>query len=219
LKKDNTNYLPWLDWAVANAWVEHARRMRSLFDDIFIPEIAGILDVTHLELRRLHIIASDPDSVAKFADNQQPSDDFGLLKATYTISALLRGRFHDVLGSENQRQLFVHPLRGGVYPVSNESEQITFCTTNTEEYLARFALAGAFTQKTLGGRLITWVENFDKLRMGIEGGDIDTNQMDSDVAARDKAIELVKNTNMTVQGKWVDTAIEMSLGAGSSVTS
>lgn len=216
LKRDEDNFLPWLDWAVANIWEEHSRRLNGLFDPDFVPEIAAVLCVSESELRAAWKLSSDPKKAAAIAKRREKDGQFGLLCDAYIISALIRGVYHDYVAQGNSWQIMHHPLRHGIFPDSGLSQADDYHVSNTERYFSNILMASAFSEPR-GSRVDSWTHNTIAARKAVRVGAIDLRPKDHEEIALQVAIRAAKALDIRFHTKRIDQALGVasSLGFGS----
>lgn len=214
LMADTTNYQRWLDWSIANAWVEHAQRLGGLFNADFIPELSKIMSVPEADLIRVRTLSSDVREVSALVSRCAPHDDFRLLTDAYVISALLRGRFHDFIARKSGLQIMHHPLREGILSKPKQTVPKNFSVSNTERYLCNIVLASAFTEKNHADRISAWTGNVRKVKNAASAGWIDTGMKDSEEVALDLAVDAAKRLDIRVHAKRIDEVLDVALAVG-----
>jgi hypothetical protein len=214
LRTDDKNFNRWLDRSINNAWLEHAKRLRGLFNTELIPELSCILEVKQNELNRIHQLSRDLSVVNDYIRRRPDEDDFRLLLDAYAISALLRGRYHDYIVKNSSHQIMHHPFREGVLPVIRGNQKIQFLITNTQRYLSNIAIAGALSEPSQKERISTWVENVHKLRIAVHSDSIDITQKDNEDKALTMAVKAAKQLSIRVYTKWLDTTLNATIVLG-----
>ena len=164
LNEDGVNYLPWLEWGVEHAWLEHSRRLGCIVNPEFRDEVALTLGADEDDIGRLIALSSDPVQLVQIM--RHDNADLQLLKDAYLTSALIRGKYHEVAVGRSA-QLFRHPFRAG----PTEPREL-FAAERTQYYFTSALLAGALTEKSPEARIVSWVEMVMKARRAYTGGSL-----------------------------------------------
>jgi hypothetical protein len=186
----NKDFVEWLDWAIAHAWVWHSAMLEGLFNQDLIPQLALILNCAEGEVRQVWERSCDLRQVERWARTRPPDDEFRLATHAYTLAALLRGRYHDHIAEAAGLHIMHHPFRNVLLPKKPQSA--AFVPTNTERYFTSIILASALAEKRVNGRISVWTQNVIKGRSAIREGAIDLRQKQSDSLAENLAIDAAR---------------------------
>ena len=81
----------------------------SLFNAEFVPQIALLLGVGANELQRLNLMSRDEKTVGLWA--RSVGDDASLANDAWLAAALIRGKVHEYVATQNGLHLAGHPFR------------------------------------------------------------------------------------------------------------
>jgi len=191
LQKDDS-FHPWLNWCIANAYVDHSTTLHGLFDHEFIPELSAILNCSQAELQDIWTISRDPKRVEYWSRKRPDSDDFRLATDAYVISNLLRGRYH--VAEAADQTIMHHPVRDIILPA--KKTRAAFAPTNTEKYFTSLLLASALAERNVENRLTLWADNVIKARKAIRTGEIELVEKSSDTLAEGLAKSAAKKIDV-----------------------
>jgi hypothetical protein len=183
-----------------------------LFDRNLTAPIAKVLKVQEKDVDRVWILSSDPSYVTSLSLKQPDSDEFRLIRDSFVLSCLLRGRYHDYAAELMNQQLLAHPVREAVYRRSRTDGRIAIDISNTERYLANITIASAFSEASHTDRVALWLENVLKLRRG--RNQINVSQQDRDEMARDAAIEAARRCDVRVHSRLLENVLDVGVGLG-----
>lgn len=212
MEADETNFSKWLDWVTAHAWMEHSTRLDGLFDLEFIPEISRVLNVPINYLKDVHQLSRDLN-VLNYYTKHRPidKDDFRVMSDAYTISVLLRGRYHDYVAQESSRQIMHHPIRKPMLPRLIGKPRTEFTVSNTEQYLSTIILSSAFAERGTENRITSWAENIRKARSATLAGAIDLRSKDYDEVALDLAVRAAKRLDIRTHSKLTESVLDAAV--------
>lgn len=202
----------WLHAHIQHEWHEHVIRRGALFDRNLTAPIAKVLNVQEREVARAWTSSSDSRHVASLSLKQPDSDEFRLIRDSFILSCLLRGRYHDYAAELMSQQLLAHPVREAVYRRSRTDGRISIEISNTERYLANITIASAFSERSHDARVALWLENVLKLRRGRNR--INLSQKDRDEIARDAAIEAARRFDVRVHSRLLENVLDVGIGIG-----
>ena len=213
LHSDEKNYANWIDWAANRAWASHARRFGGLLDEEYETYVARILKIDEQEVADMRQASNDSDELKRLIKSR--GDDFSAMSQAYLASSIIRGRYHEELSAITNRQLKRHPLRAMVSRRRTKRSAYTVEVLPAAWCLSCVVLYGAMKQKTLNGRISSWVSNISKLRSFFDRGGLQL-APGSDAAAMDSAIFVARQAGVEIVTKRIDTILEiaMSLGVG-----
>ena len=155
---DEINYRPWLDWIVrSRSWLENSRRLGTLINREFSAEIAAVLNVSVVEVDRLVSLSGDVKELESVM-RKPSSDTFGLLSEAFLTSALIRGRYHELVIGRHA-QLIRHPMRA---QFTNATD--SFDASKLQAYFASAVLFGALTERSPAKRIRSWVDSVMRAR-------------------------------------------------------
>ena len=192
--REDESYPGWLDWGSEDFLVEHSATLDGLFDPVFIPQLARILNCSENELQNVWKRSRDLKQVEQWARKRPDTDDFRLAIDAFVVAALLRGRYHDHIAEAANMQIIHHPIRHGILP--KKKETTVFMLTNTEEYLTSIILAGALSEKKVKDRIAVWADNVIKARNAAKIGLIALSQKDSNSVAESLAMAAAKRLDL-----------------------
>lgn len=202
----------WLDSHIHSEWHEHVLRRGSLFDRDFALQIAKVLDLPESDVLKLWSLTTDASFVAELAARMPDTDVFHLIRDAFTISALLRGRYHDYAAESSHIQILSHPVREPILRKTSAG-RVSIEVSNTERYLANIAVAASFAERSHEARVALWVDNVLKLRRGRD--QINLGQKDRDETARDTALDAARKFDIRIHSKLLETFIDAGLALGS----
>ncbi len=97
--------MTWLEWSVQNAWPEHSRRLDGLVNAEFVAETARVVGGPTSDIEKLAKRSTDPSWLRELT-RHSGSPELALLKDAYLTSALIRGKYHELVAGKSQ--LFRH---------------------------------------------------------------------------------------------------------------
>jgi hypothetical protein len=213
LHADEANFQPWLRWSVRSAWPEHACRLSGLFDSNLLPQIAEVLGVEKSDLLKVYEASTNPVTVSRWA-RQRTGADFELARDAYVLSALFRGRYHDAHAQLAERQIMHHPFRRGLLRPTPAASQERFQVSPVENYLAFILLNAAWKERGLHARASRWAANVLLTRRELATLRRSSLEAATAEAAEARAAEIAHRAGVKVEPKWVETALELSVGFG-----
>lgn len=217
LEVDRQNYRKWEQWAIENAWIEHSTRNSGLFDLAFIPAIAKILRVSEEELRELQTESANPQILRGYVRGAAETRSLRITRNAYAVSALLRGRYHEVTAQDSGSSILQHPLRHGVLSKPSNTGSAEY--SNTLYYLASIALTSAFAETDPAARIAKYCKNVEILRKSlalISTADplLKLPGSHSDDKARVNAAKFAKDARIDISSKMMDKFIDAGLAFG-----
>src|SRR2546428_2206112 len=166
LDADEINYRPWLEWIVrSKSWIENSRRLGTLVNQEFSTEIASVLNVSVGEVNRVaelsgHLVALNE------VMRKPGSETFGLLAKAFLASALIRGKYHElVIG--RRAQLIRHPMRS-----QPEARGANFAANKMQAYFASALMASALKEHSAERRVKAWVRAVIEARKAVRKGEL-----------------------------------------------
>lgn len=214
LFEDKKNFDPWLDWAANKAWHSHSERLGGLFDKIFIPPIARILNIGEADTHDLHNQSCDHNSINTLVTRR--NNDFLLMSKAYIISTILRGKYHDEIANlTNVIQIFHHPIRKLINKEPHR-DTIPFEVSPLTNGLAIILIYGAAQQKDIRSRLACWIYNIGQVRSFLAQNPIDINKLLTGSKALDYAARIAKEAKVVLGDRRFDSMAEtlLTLGIG-----
>lgn len=216
LKSDQTDYEVWLDWAITQAWPEHAMRLGGLFNPQFIPEISRVLNLSVDRLTAVHELSCMPSVVAKFAKRQPDNDDFRDMRDAYVLAALIRGPFHHYTSREDGLQTIHHPLRSTVLPSMRQLgnvQDVEFPIT-VRSLLATIIVNGAKKETSQERRIEAWIENVRLIKGGLNAKYYNLEDPASLEKAMNKAVEIAQKLHIRTYPRDLENMLGYMLGVG-----
>jgi hypothetical protein len=146
-------------------WVDHVRMHTSLFNEEFIPHISRVLNCSEGDLRAVRARSESEQVVRQWLRTDLSADEATLANDAYVLAALIRGRFHEYVGSGSNLHLCSHPFRKSIgRPLATSSGEPVF---NSEEYFVKVVVGSALLETTEERRVKAWVANLEKARKAI----------------------------------------------------
>lgn len=81
------SFAKWLEWSIKYAWVEHTMMHGGLFDPVFVPELALILNTSETELYQILEISRDPREVQQWVRDDLNRPACELAAQAYALSS------------------------------------------------------------------------------------------------------------------------------------
>lgn len=168
LMQDETNFQPFIDWAISEDWPYHVARLGGLIDNSFSTQVAGILDLSKADYKELKTLCSNFNVVKRWSDtfrekNKYPQED-GVIEG-YIYSALIRGIYYLELANQVGGEYVWHRIRDHVLsPVSSLTKYENLNDYKTHLYLAEIICTGAVTEKKRDKTVQSWADNLFRLR-------------------------------------------------------
>ena len=215
-QQDN-RFAYWLDGSIRNAWVEHAQRNGALFDAIWIPTIAALLQQPKADLWELHKVSQNRSRIAELALQRPDTDEFNRLKNAYALAALLRGYYHYHLVRQcTNAQLMQHPLRveglGRLRGIGEKGG--TFEPRIAEVAWADLVLRASLgTSNSITKRIQAYAENIYRAKQATEILDLQDKWTTSNL---EKALyKNARTAGIVVHGRWIELAASTAIGLAS----
>lgn len=82
------------EWAIPQRdlrWVHHSETYGALFDEIFIPRIATVLQIPEMDLRKIHSTTTDPNKVKNWLKKGASSEDAKVAEKAWVLGGIIRG--------------------------------------------------------------------------------------------------------------------------------
>jgi hypothetical protein len=210
---DKTNFQRWNDWSAANAWLGYAQRSGALFDDIYIPYVAKVLDISPRDALALHARSRDSSEVSRIVSAH--GDDFEQMTRAYVACTIIRGRYHEELGKLLSNQILRHPVRGIVSKAPTGVPTAKIDVSPVAWSVACLVLYGAMKQGTLEARFHTWIANIQKLRALLATGGVQLAE-GTGHAVVNTAYSLARRADVQIVSARLDTFLRIvtDLGVG-----
>ena len=159
----DNQFKSWQTNAIEQFWIHHSKMYGGLFNEEYIPSISKIINCSEKELKDLYRASENKNEVLNWLKvNSKTSED---VKNAWTISALIRGRFHEYLAQSNENHLIAHPFRKSVEKKLGNSKEASI--TNSETYFVKTIIGSALLEPNLERRMNVWIENINKSRKAI----------------------------------------------------
>ena len=211
--KRSKEYDAWLDWFSRNVWIEHANRLGGLFDPSFIPELSAVVGLSEDDLRTLWQRSADQRELERIARAGVGDSLFEELSSAYTVSALIRGRYHDAVARRSGWQIMQHPLRSGVLTARQVGGAEEFEVSSTLWYLSNIVLSGCFAERR-ARRLETWLANVSVARQAALAEELDLRPKRNDDLAEELAVNSARRLAIRVHPAMLDRALDAAAGLG-----
>lgn len=217
------NFQAWLESEITWVWSEYARRMNGLFTLDFAKQLAPSLELTELDLVRLHERTIDPKYVYDLSRRREGMD-FSLLSHAYVGATLIRGRYYAELARLAKQQVLQHPIR-----TSKQTSSLTedlkkptiyrFSCSLTETIFGAILVNSMFVETKVEERLALWLANVGEVRNALRDSNSDARRRlrsyESRLpVARDIALSVAKNLNIRTHSKSFEAAIDLTLTGG-----
>ncbi len=209
--KSDESYSQWLRTGKQHSWIEHSSRLDGLFNLELIPQISAILDIPVKILAKEWRNSCNIDFIKQLARDKVSNEQQSIIEDAYTTSALLRGYYHDQYAKLVNHQIIHHPFRKPILP-KLEAQKESFGSTNVETYLSIIILAGAIAQSNHKERVITWIDNVRKARVGIPSNNFSMENQSSKSIAVQTAADIAKKLDIHTSPKWIDHVINVLIG-------
>jgi hypothetical protein len=216
LFQDSTNFQRWLDWAIGVTWNSPDLVRGHLFDIGFAKYIAQVLAISAEDVEELHHLSRDEAARLEVIKRRFDwrAKDFRTLARAYTVSFLLRGKYHDTAARLAQLQISQHALRSAVC-VNARSASFSYRVSNSLESLARIIVFGAASsQRTLRRRLACWTDNICRVRPFVLTGEMPLAPVESDTAAWNIAAGIAKRAGVEMGGRRITRYLDHATAIG-----
>lgn len=174
----------WRDVARKYFWTEHASMLRSLFDKDHIPMIASVLAASPNEqlqfeiqkdLLTIYEKTTSLDQVRTWANSSEHTEEIQLVENAFAISALIRGRYHDLLAFAEGRQILHHPFRQYILDDLKFSQHVK--ATEAQRILVLIILSSALAETNIHARINRWANNIIEARNALVESRLDIDNM------------------------------------------
>jgi hypothetical protein len=212
--KADPEFTSWMDVSAGVFWQEHAVQHDGLFDLDFVPQISSALAITQSELLQLHRFSQNIDALPELASRRTAGSPGAFIADAYVISALLRGRYHDLVNYLSDGQLTHHAIREAIALDSVPVETDTFPVTNTMSHLGALLLASAFVAKGERDRIRVYLENLDRLKKWI-GSDYEALRAFAfGERLEEEVVHIADKAGIDTRGSHVKSLLEAAAAAG-----
>jgi hypothetical protein len=214
--KSDDQFKNWQTNAIELFWIYHAKMYGSLFNEEYIPNISKLLNCSEKELHGLHRASEDKKAVLNWLKETSVESEFA--RTVWTVSALIRGRFHEYLANSNNTHLISHPFRKFVERELGSSEEANI--NNSETYFTKIIIGSALLETNQDRRINTWLENINKARKAISLKSIALPHTSLDIDAESHAARAAKTCRLPASPSIIHRALDAasSIGLGLLIT-
>ena len=213
---DNENFVRWFEWCVQNMWLSPQVANGVLFDPAFSKQLSLVTDVSEAEMLTFYQDTSRPERVADIVKNRNGAlnAEFELLANLFIASYLYRGKFYDLIAKRSEWQISQHALRES-FCTDTLRHDVIFPVSNTLECLSRIIVAGAaHSSRHLHDRVACWADNIAKVRPIIASGIYRLDSTETQGAAVDTAVSIVKSANIETGNSAIAKRVEWGTSIG-----
>lgn len=214
MRKDETNFITWLEQSIIYAWGEHSQRLGGLFNFEFIPQISKILDLQTNDLKEVWSLSKSKKIIDDFIKRMPDDDNFKIMQDAYIASALIRGRYHEYVAKESQIQILPHKLRKPVFINLGKNKKHKFRVLNTQRLCAWLIVESAFCEKSIEERINLFTENLDKIRKANFQDLIDLRDKPDDITAIKVVKNAAKMSGVRIHKKKIEKIIDLVMAIG-----
>ena len=154
----------WANVHREQAFVRHVERHGSLFEPLFIPYIARVLNYPEDKLLRITSDSTNLDTVERWSRAKHQSE-IELQQNAWMLAGMMRGKYHEFLAREEKLQLLQHPFRKGIAAKLKAGNPQP--VTNSESHFIKFIIASALIEKSPDDKVLKWLDNIDNARKAI----------------------------------------------------
>jgi hypothetical protein len=211
---EDPNYQRWRhspEWV----WQDHARRLNGMFDQTFIPVLAEVLDVAPGDLAAILAASRQPPVLSQMRAEIDRTDRGMLLADAYTISTLIRGRYHDSLARLADDQIVHHELRSRVFPIN--AGKGGYEPSNVERHLAWIVLNVPLGEREYPARIARWADALTKVRRKLIADPKLGLPRAMDEKAIDDAVAIALDANIEVSARVLREAVDLGIAVAASV--
>jgi hypothetical protein len=200
----------WQSNSIELFWIYHFKMFGSLFNEEYIPSISKLINCSEKELYSLHHASEDKKAVLNWLKETSSESEFA--RTAWTVSALIRGRFHEYLANSNNTHLISHPFRKFVERELSGSEAANI--HNSETYFTKIIIGSALLETNQDRRINTWIENINKARKAISLSSIVLPHSSLDIDAESHAARAAKFCGLPASPSIVHRALDAASSIG-----
>lgn len=214
--KQESSYPEWIQWAIKEAWLDHSYRMKGLFNAEMIDSLSLVFEVPSKDMNSLWKKTADLQQVKSWSQGQNLDSDFALARDAYVASAILRGRFHEFISSQEGWHLTHHPIRRHILvPPSKGTE---YPTPTPMKDLVKIIVTSAMEEQKPENRVSLWIENLLKMRESYLRGELkQIFYQDQELDKEDSlkiATDTAKELKIRVYPRSLEEQLEAGIGVG-----
>lgn len=213
------DYQHWAIWARREAWVDHTNRLNGLFNKNMIDDLSVALGHSKTEMETVWKRTKDIIQVKKWSRDEDLDKCFEIAEEAFIASAILRGRFHQLIAIENGSPYQYHPIRKHIVIKPKKGFRYEFSTSL--KYLIEILVNSPWKEKHPIDRISLWADNISKVSKARREGRLRSllnqqNELDEDDALK-VALNIAKELKLrTYSQKNVDS-INVSMIVGSTL--